>query len=709
MRGVVLHVDLDCFYAAVEQVRLGIPLEQPLAVQQWEGLIAINYAARARGITRHERAPEALRKCPELHLVHVEVIGGVAGGDRGTGKASLERYRQASNAIFPIFRRFASVCEKASIDEAFLDITAPVEEMVKGGFDVGEIEQLLKVEADRKKPRLFVLDGPLSSSISYDCRLLAGAVISARLRATLKTELGYTCSVGVASNKLLAKLGSSMNKPDGVTVIPPRAVATLMGELPLRKIRNLGGKLGIKLAKTGCETARDVQAVPQVKLVQAFGERLGNYVYNAVRGENDEAVAAKATTKSMLAAKTFGATSDFETLRRWMHVLAMELAGRMIRDARRNQRRPKTLQLYYRRPKFGDHSKSSPMPAAATHNIEQAAVQPRSAVAVDQQGHENNDAVPREATDQEAPGARLSEDDLAEGDEDDREELGESSALEDRDDELMPEAIEEPGSRELAEVLEHAALAMLRKAEGCLPCSRLALAAGDFTDLPAQSRSIAKFFSPALQATGSSRGPQATHTAQDMPPLISHRTDLGKRAREERMEVASGIRDYQQGACVDAYAADLHQSHLHRTSLMSNSARECQFRDEGKDELGLGGQRTNIDNVVEDDVVAGQVRADRTKAGAASCQSSDPKWAEHRQSAVEVALEAVDLEEQRRILAGIAQQRRQRGQLAAANLQRPHVRAATVTSRQKRLPLEDGASGKQQNMSTFFRRADTGS
>eukprot|EP00850_Spirogloea_muscicola_P001163 SM000004S15033 [mRNA] locus=s4:919247:923447:+ [translate_table: standard] len=699
MPGVVLHVDLDCFYAAVEQVRLGIPLEQPLAVQQWEGLIAINYAARARGVTRHERAPEALRKCPELHLVHVEVIGGVAGGDRGTGKASLERYRQASAAIFPIFRRFASVCEKASIDEAFLDITAPVEEMVKGGFDVGEIEQLLKVEADRKKPRLFVLDGPL---------LLAGAVISARLRATLKTELGYTCSVGVASNKLLAKLGSSMNKPDGVTVIPPRAVATLMGELPLRKIRNLGGKLGMKLAKMGCETARDVQAVPQVKLVQAFGERLGNYVYNAVRGENDEAVAEKATTKSMLAAKTFGATSDFETLRRWMHVLAMELAGRMIRDARRNQRRPKTLQLYYRRPKFGDHSKSSPMPAAATHNIEQVAVQPRSAVAVDQQGHENNDAVPREATDQEAPGARLSEDDLAEGDEDEREELGESSALEDRDEELMPKAAEEPRSRELAEVLERAALAMLRKAEGCLPCSRLALAAGDFTDLPAQSRSITKFFSPALQATGSSRGPQATHTSQNMPPHISHRSELGKRAREERTEVASGTQDHKQGASADASAADIHQSHNHRSSPLSSSARECQSRDEGKDELGLGGQLTIIDNIVADNVVAGQAKEDSTKASAASCQSSDPEGAEHRQSAMEVALEAVDVAEQRRILAGIAKQRRQQGQLAA-NLQRPHVRAAAVTNRQKRLPLEDGASGKQQNMSTFFRRSDTGS
>jgi DNA polymerase eta len=69
---VVLHVDLDCFYAAVEHVRLSIPKDQPLAVQQWDGLIAVNYAARAAGIARHERAGEALRKVgiPEFVFHH---------------------------------------------------------------------------------------------------------------------------------------------------------------------------------------------------------------------------------------------------------------------------------------------------------------------------------------------------------------------------------------------------------------------------------------------------------------------------------------------------------------------------------------------------------------------------------------------------------------------------------------------------------------
>jgi DNA polymerase eta len=85
----------------VEHVRLSIPKDQPLAVQQWDGLIAVNYAARAAGIARHERAGEALRKCPDLHLVHVETIGSsetgaAAVGPQGNAKVSLERYRQVS-------------------------------------------------------------------------------------------------------------------------------------------------------------------------------------------------------------------------------------------------------------------------------------------------------------------------------------------------------------------------------------------------------------------------------------------------------------------------------------------------------------------------------------------------------------------------------------------------------------------------------------
>ena len=72
---VIIHADLDCFYVQVEQKRLGIPRGVPAAVQQWDGLIAINYAARAAGITRHMRVKEAMAKCPELQCIHVQTLG----------------------------------------------------------------------------------------------------------------------------------------------------------------------------------------------------------------------------------------------------------------------------------------------------------------------------------------------------------------------------------------------------------------------------------------------------------------------------------------------------------------------------------------------------------------------------------------------------------------------------------------------------------
>ena len=130
----------DCFYAQVEQLRLNIPRETPCAVQQWEGLIAVNYAARAAGITRHMKAPEALVKCPGLQLVHVQTLGGgvpdadgastevpsedapARGGEGNQGtadraeqqagsrdreKACLERYREASGKIIGLLREKA--------------------------------------------------------------------------------------------------------------------------------------------------------------------------------------------------------------------------------------------------------------------------------------------------------------------------------------------------------------------------------------------------------------------------------------------------------------------------------------------------------------------------------------------------------------------------------------------------------------------------
>ncbi|KAJ1670442.1 N-acetyltransferase eso1 [Spiromyces aspiralis] len=118
---VIAHIDMDCFFCQVEQLRLGVPADQPLAVLQWNGLIAVNYAARAKGVSRHDTAAEARAKCPEIRLVHVATYtpGGQAGYHENPApnaqKAELNGYRQASKQIMSVIEQFCDHTEKASI------------------------------------------------------------------------------------------------------------------------------------------------------------------------------------------------------------------------------------------------------------------------------------------------------------------------------------------------------------------------------------------------------------------------------------------------------------------------------------------------------------------------------------------------------------------------------------------------------------------
>lgn len=108
------------------------------AVQQWQGLIAVNYAARAKGVSRHDNVKEALQKCPDLKLVHVATL---AQGESvpmyhtkvsyQTHKVSLDFYRKASQEIMKVIKRFCPVFQRASIDEAYADITSKVNDLIK--------------------------------------------------------------------------------------------------------------------------------------------------------------------------------------------------------------------------------------------------------------------------------------------------------------------------------------------------------------------------------------------------------------------------------------------------------------------------------------------------------------------------------------------------------------------------------------------------
>ncbi|CAE7486678.1 eso1 [Symbiodinium natans] len=249
----IAHLDLDCFYVQVEQRRLNLGQppwtardSPPAAVQQWDGLIAVNYAARAHGVKRGMRAAEASHLCPGIVLVHVETISegaeemmgnaaDRAAPDRRTQKACLRRYRQASDEVLAVVQRSAARCEMASIDEAYIDLTDEATQLLGGSTDLSSIA------ATSACPSGTSLD------LAADSHLLAAAHLVQQLRDEIFKETGFTVSAGIAETKLVAKLGSACHKPNRQTIVPNSGVLSFMASVQIKDLRGLGGKLGQKL------------------------------------------------------------------------------------------------------------------------------------------------------------------------------------------------------------------------------------------------------------------------------------------------------------------------------------------------------------------------------------------------------------------------------------------------------------------------------
>lgn len=354
-----------------------------------DGLIAVNYPARSRGVTRHMRAQEALKMVPDICLVHVDTIGDAAvvegssyrrfnaseaplsrptseketstashgslgGQGRADLKVSLETYRRESVKIMALIRRCipCAVIEKASIDEFYIDVTELVEKnmtLEERHVDPSTVFSWGSIVVEKLDP-----------GSEFDRRLALGAEISCRVRGAIMRDLKYTSSAGIASNKLLAKLGSAMHKPNQQTIIPPNAVEHLMSTLPLRRLKGFGGNLGKTLETMGCSTAGDVSRMPLDALIRSFGAERARWIAAAVRGLSEDPVEEKERPKSLLAAKSFEPTSDLDSLYRWLSILAAELASRMDADRALFRRVPKTMALHFRRRDDSDRSRQIP-------------------------------------------------------------------------------------------------------------------------------------------------------------------------------------------------------------------------------------------------------------------------------------------------------------------------------------------------------------
>jgi DNA polymerase-4 len=245
----ILHIDMDAFYASVEEQDRPELRGKPLIVGGTGGrgvVAAASYAVRRYGVHSAMPMRDALRRCPDAIVVHPR----------------MARYKEISDQVFAIFRGFTPLVEGLSLDEAFLDVTA--------------CRQLL--------------GGPLE--------------IGAEIRRRILRETGLTASVGVATNKLLAKIASDLNKPNGMCCIDAGNLREILDPLPIHKLFGVGQKTLPAVLAAGIRTFGDARTAGDEVLWRAFGKH-GHAMRDRAGGLDDRPVEPDREEKSISAEETF--------------------------------------------------------------------------------------------------------------------------------------------------------------------------------------------------------------------------------------------------------------------------------------------------------------------------------------------------------------------------------------------------------------------
>jgi DNA polymerase-4 len=245
----IIHIDMDAFYASVEQMDNPALRGKPVAVAGSEnrGVVsAASYEARKFGVRSAISGVLAKKYCPEIIFV----------------RPRFDRYKEISNKIHKIFHDYTDLVEPLSLDEAYLDVT------------------------QNKK------GNPSASLLAQEIRL------------RILNEVGLTASAGISINKFVAKIASDVNKPNGQKTVNPDEVLNFLEELPIRKFYGVGKVTTEKMYQLGIFTGADLKSKDVAFLEKHFGKS-GAFYYNVVRGIHNSEVKASRVTKSVAAEHTF--------------------------------------------------------------------------------------------------------------------------------------------------------------------------------------------------------------------------------------------------------------------------------------------------------------------------------------------------------------------------------------------------------------------
>jgi DNA polymerase-4 len=297
---VIFHLDLDSFFVSCERLLDPSLNGIPLAVGGVGGhgvIASASYEARKFGVRSAMPTVRALKLCPHLKII----------------RATSGLYSKKSKEVFDVVARFAPTIEKVSVDEAYLDM---------------------------RGTRALWGEPPEAAE---------------KIRAAVFAETQLTCSIGIASNRRVAKIATDFNKPNGHTYVAPGTEAEFLAPLEVKRVPGIGPSTEAMLAANSIFHVSDLQAWPIEKLKQRFGESYGHFLYRASRGEGSTAFFEEAETRSMSREETYSSKDyprDRVRLRKELWTMVREIAAELRAEEDPELRYAQAVRLKLRYPDF---------------------------------------------------------------------------------------------------------------------------------------------------------------------------------------------------------------------------------------------------------------------------------------------------------------------------------------------------------------------